>query len=137
MDDFVQFVLDPEKVPKPSTLSEMIQREIEAIFKLVDENQDGVISEAELHKAINAGIDSTVQRADVSEVMKALDLDKDGYIDLSEFRSFMENQITDGVLLSGNESMHELESHLKKFDVDGKGWLTIPETRYQQIPEQE
>lgn len=105
------------------TIEDKIKLEIETLFHRLDLNGDGTLSEEELFKGLNASSHNKHSPAQVKEIMKMLDKDKNGSIDKEEFYEFMMEQIKNDIL-SAEDEMEDLRQRFIQYDLDGNGWLS-------------
>ena len=111
------------------SLEDRLKQEVDAVFRRVDADGNGFITEEELYTGVNTVCGGILTRAEAKKVMTDLDIDLDGYIDLEEFRQFMLTQLLNGIV-SAEDTMQDLYVLLKHHDIAGKGWLTPSETTY-------
>ncbi|XP_053381746.1 calmodulin-A-like [Mercenaria mercenaria] len=102
--------------------------EIRELFRLFDTNNDKSISAQELGKAMKFLGMSPAQQ-EVSDAMRALDVNGNGRIEFQEFYSFMHaemSKISDGDFTNKEEV---IRSAFRTFDKDGNGFIDANELR--------
>lgn len=127
--------------------------DVEKVFNKFDTDGDHKISSAELGAVLNS-LGATASSEEVARVMSEMDADRDGYIDLDEFKSFNRPGDSDekelkeafdlydkdkngmisaeelhSVLCSLGEkcSVQDCERMISSFDVDGDGFINFQE----------
>jgi len=92
------------------------------IFKAIDKNGDGKLSKEEILDGYDKYMGKSIDKDDVEKMFEAVDTDKSGFIDYSEF-----------VLASMNEknllTNEKLQSAFKMFDKDGSGYISSTEIK--------
>ncbi len=111
---------------KGASIDSQIEFELETLFKRLDVDKDGVLSEEELFKAMNASSHNKYTVADIKEVMRMLDNDGNGKLDKDEFLEFMLGQVKLDII-SAEDEMEDLRAKFKQYDLDGNGWLSPAE----------
>ncbi|XP_071803208.1 neo-calmodulin-like [Asterias amurensis] len=92
----------------------------DAAFALFDADKDGKVSKSEFGAALKKlGRDPT--ELQLTELMKQVDKDANGFIDKNEFYQMMEAQ-------KGKEKQNMQEA-FKKFDKDGNGYISKSELK--------
>ena len=98
--------------------------QIRQIFESLDENGDGVLSKEELVKGMDLLIKRTGKQTgsyqDVDELIKKIDLNGDGQVDIKEFIAAMIN-------LKDANNGNFLKQAFDLFDIDGNGQITKKE----------
>ena len=97
-------------------------------FESVDITKSGEIDEIDLGKVLvdiskNLGGDPPTQE-DINEVMKHLDADRSGTIDLNEFMDLMNNKLKE------QQEGQELLETFQVFDKDADGQISAEDLRY-------
>ncbi|NP_001334783.1 Probable calcium-binding protein CML16 [Zea mays] len=98
--------------------------EMQRVFCRIDADGDGRISASELAavtRAISPPASSSHGRREVAAMMDELDTDRDGFVDLGEFRAF---HARGG---GGVDDDAELRAAFDVYDVDGDGRVTAAE----------
>ena len=98
--------------------------EMQRVFARIDADGDGRISPSELaavSRAISPPSSSSHGRREVAAMMDELDTDRDGFVDLGEFKAF---HARGG---GGDELDAELRAAFDVYDVDGDGRITAAE----------
>ncbi|GAA0185714.1 calmodulin-related [Lithospermum erythrorhizon] len=94
--------------------------EVEKVFQRFDRNGDGRISADELKDVLKA-LGSTSSPEDISLMMQEIDIDKDGYINLKEFSSFIKpKESSDG-------GINELKEAFDMYDENHNGLISANE----------
>ena len=91
-------------------------------FKSFDLNLDGKLSTDELFEGLRHISGEEEAEAEVYQIMQSADLDKNGYIDYSEFVAATMNQ-------RKMLSRKNLEHTFATFDTDGSGKLSLEEVK--------
>lgn len=126
---YIHGIQQPKEIRmKEMSVEDKIQIEIEALFDRLDENHNGVISEDELYKAMNASSHGKHSMTEVKEIMKVLDKDNNLTVDRQEFMSFMLEQIKKDII-SAEDEMEDLRKSFVQYDLDGNGWLSPTEIK--------
>lgn len=92
------------------------------IFKAIDKNGDGKLSKEEILEGYDKFFGKAMDKEDVLRMFDAVDIDKSGFIDYSEFVVAAMNEkqlLTDEKLLSA----------FKMFDKDGSGFISAAEIK--------
>ena len=98
--------------------------EMQRVFARIDADGDGRISPSELaavSRAISPPSSSSHGRREVAAMMDELDTNRDGFVDLGEFKAF---HARGG---GGDELDAELDAAFDVYDVDGDGRITAAE----------
>lgn len=66
-------------------LSKAEKENLAKIFKAIDKNGDGKLSKEEIMDGYDAFFGKTLDKNDIEKMFDAVDIDKSGYIDYSEF----------------------------------------------------
>jgi len=92
------------------------------IFKAIDKNGDGKLSKEEILEGYDLFFGKNLDKVDIEKMFDAVDIDRSGYIDYSEF-----------VIASMNEKQlltnEKLQSAFKMFDKDGSGLISAEEIK--------
>ncbi|KAF8398937.1 hypothetical protein HHK36_014802 [Tetracentron sinense] len=114
----------PREIPIESTSSPVISRtqdeELEHVFKKFDVNGDGKISWTELG-LIMGSLGHSATEDELRKMVKEVDSDGDGFIDLNEFIELNTNGV-DSVKV-----LEDLRNAFLIFDVDGNGSISPEE----------
>ncbi|CAK9156157.1 unnamed protein product [Ilex paraguariensis] len=94
--------------------------EVNQVFNRFDVNGDGKISATELSDVMKA-LGSDTSADELSCMMSEIDTDKDGFINLQEFASFLKTSQNDDVW------MKELRDAFELYDQDKDGVITAAE----------
>ncbi|KAJ7942882.1 Calcium-binding protein [Quillaja saponaria] len=97
-----------------------IVAELEQVFKRFDVNGDGRISSSELG-SIMGSLGQPATEEELQGMIREVDADGDGYIDLNEFIELN----TKGV--DSDEVLENLKDAFSVFDIDGNGSITAEE----------
>ena len=107
--------------PQAAVSSAADDAEMQRVFARIDADGDGRISPSELaavSRAISPPSSSSHGRREVAAMMDELDTDRDGFVDLGEFKAF---HARGG---GGDELDAELRAAFDVYDVDGDGRIT-------------
>lgn len=132
-----------------------LTNQLQQVFKFFDGNGDGKISPAELRRAlVNLGHDKSTVGKEAERMVREMDSDGDGFIDLDEFMKVMdsvekEDNLVDAFsvfdcdknglispqelkrvlvrLGSSNCSLRECKKMIKGVDKDGDGFISFQE----------
>lgn len=100
-------------------VQERINIDIERMFLRADTDKNGLISETEFYYAINASLNRKIPLSDAKQLAKLIDIDKDGYINIQEFKLFMNDQLRTDILSSLDCSL-DMQYYLTLYDIDNK-----------------
>jgi calcium-binding protein CML len=101
--------------------------EMQRVFSRIDADGDGRISPSELaavSRAISPPASSSHGRREVAAMMDELDTDRDGFVDLGEFRAFHARGVGGG---GDDGDDAELRAAFAVYDADGDGRITAAE----------
>ena len=101
-------------------LTDEQRKEYEDMFYLFDKNGDGRISTAELGEVMSS-LGQMVTEAELMDMVKCVDKDGNGTIELEEFLNMMANKV--------DISPEELHQAFNAFDKDGNGLISREELR--------
>ena len=110
--------------PQAAVSSAADDAETQRVFARIDADGDGRISPSELaavSRAISPPSSSSHGRREVAAMMDELDTNRDGFVDLGEFKAF---HARGG---GGDELDAELRAAFDVYDVDGDGRITAAE----------
>ncbi|XP_039139041.1 probable calcium-binding protein CML23 [Dioscorea cayenensis subsp. rotundata] len=101
-----------------------LPNQLKQVFNLIDSNGDGKISPLELKQVLQSlGYDKSIAAREAEGMVKEMDSDGDGFIDLEEF---MKVVAKDGDYKKLNE---ELMQAFLVFDIDKNGFISAKELR--------
>ena len=66
-------------------MSKAEKENLAKIFKAIDKNGDGKLSKEEIFDGYETFFGKDLEKADIEKMFDAVDIDKSGYIDYSEF----------------------------------------------------
>jgi Ca2+-binding EF-hand superfamily protein len=113
---------DQEVRKRNLDITQQLEEEIEKLFKLFDLNGDGWMSEDEISQAFKAyGI--VLPPQEVQSIIRKMDINRDGKIQYSEFRSVMEDTIKKDIL-NNEDHMQDLRQKFIEADIMKLGYLT-------------
>ncbi|KAG8391686.1 hypothetical protein BUALT_Bualt01G0213100 [Buddleja alternifolia] len=112
-----------------SCLSSSLTAQLNQVFNLIDTNGDGKLSSFELKRVLISLGHGKAEAAKEAEVMvREMDCDGDGFVDLDEFMSVMESDQN-----QDSENGIYMESHImdafRVFDVDNNGLISAEELK--------
>ena len=103
-------------------LSKQEKENLARIFKAIDKNGDGKLSKEEILEGYDQFFGKHLDKEEVEKMFDAVDIDKSGFIDYSEF-----------VIAAMNEKQlltnEKLQSAFKMFDKDGSGLISAAEIK--------
>ncbi|KAI8538715.1 hypothetical protein RHMOL_Rhmol09G0125600 [Rhododendron molle] len=103
-----------------SSLNAQIAEELKLVFKKFDANDDGKISASEL-ASILGSLGYVATPDEISAMIREVDADGDGHIDLDEFIELNTKDV------DSDEIMENLREAFSVFDVDGSGSISAEE----------
>ena len=113
----------PGKPLKESKINEMKNE-----FLKLDIDGDGSISLEELGKILRSMKGKLkVSEEEIEKVLKEIDKDKDGYIDVKEYFANMENSTSKNLIHRALVQRSKARKAFEKFDKDGSGFITTEE----------
>ena len=101
--------------------SKKLRKKLKEAFKDIDKNADGTISKSELEKYLSK---KNMSKNQVDELVRKMDLDQDGIIDLKEFTYHYIESIID---VNYNKSLKEAFDNADK---DKDGFIGMDEAKY-------
>jgi calcium-dependent protein kinase len=103
-------------------LSKQEKENLARIFKAIDKNGDGKLSKEEILEGYDLFFGKHLDKDEVEKMFDAVDIDRSGFIDYSEF-----------VIAAMNEKQlltnEKLQSAFKMFDKDGSGMISAVEIK--------
>ena len=113
----------PGKPLKDSKINEMKNE-----FLKLDIDGDGSISLEELGKILRSMKGKLkVSEEEIQKVLKEIDKDNDGYIDVKEYFANMENSTSKNLIHRALVQRSKARKAFEKFDKDGSGFITTEE----------
>ena len=113
----------PGKPLKESKINEMKNE-----FLKLDIDGDGSISLEELGKILRSMKGKLkVSEEEIEKVLKEIDKDKDGYIDVKEYFANMENSTSKNLIHRALVQRSKARKAFEKFDKDESGFITTEE----------
>ncbi|KAM0022194.1 putative protein kinase CAMK-CDPK family [Helianthus debilis subsp. tardiflorus] len=111
-----------------STLDEEELSDLKDQFYAIDVDKNGAISLEEMKEALAKDLPWKLKESRVLEILKAMDSNKDGFVDFMEFvaATLHVHQLEDQ---DSEKWLHLSQSAFEKFDVDGDGYITPKELR--------
>ena len=103
-------------------LTKSEKENIGKIFKAIDKNGDGKLSKEEILDGYDQFFGKLQDKVEIEKMFDAVDIDKSGFIDYSEFVVAAMNEKN----LLTNE---KLQSAFKMFDKDGSGFISSDEIK--------
>ena len=103
-------------------LTKSEKENIGKIFKAIDKNGDGKLSKEEILEGYDLFFGKNKDKVDIEKMFDAVDIDKSGFIDYSEFVVATMNEKN----LLSNE---KLQSAFKMFDKDNSGFISSEEIK--------
>lgn len=111
---------DQSQPPSPNASRAQIEEELKQVFKKFDANDDGKISASELASMLSSlGYAATAD--EISAMIREVDSDGDGHIDLDEFIELNTKDI------DSEEVLENLKEAFSVFDVDKNGSISAEE----------
>ncbi len=98
----------------------MANKRYDEAFALFDSDKDGKVSKAEFGAALKK-LGRALNDKELTELMKKVDKDENGYVDKNEFYQMMEAQ-------KANEKIN-LKAAFNQFDKDGNGFISNSELK--------
>ena len=109
-------------------LKEAKIKEMQAEFLNLDADGDGNITVEELGNVLRSMMGKLkVSEEDIAKVLKEVDSDGDGTIDLKEYFSNMENSNSKNIIHRALVQRSKARKAFEKFDKDGSGYITTDE----------
>lgn len=105
--------------------SQGLLKELSEAFEFFDLNRDGKLSLKELCTVVRS-LGEEVKEEDLQQLIKGVDIDGDGLLDLSEFID-LNTQASCSSAESENAENHALVEAFNKFDVDKDGFISSEE----------
>ncbi|KAL3535893.1 hypothetical protein ACH5RR_004354 [Cinchona calisaya] len=117
-----------KKVEKRSAYNNNKVHELRSVFATFDKNSDGYITEQELRDSLNS-IGMGMTEKEIADMMKKVDSDGDGLIDLDEFCESFDSLLLGGGEMSEEQELEEgdLKEAFGVFDGDKDGLITVKE----------
>ncbi|KAL6969999.1 putative calcium-binding protein cml25 [Sarracenia purpurea var. burkii] len=108
-------------IPRSPSLSRaQIEEELKHVFKKFDVNGDGKISSSELGSILGS-LGYTAERDEIEMMIREVDADGDGFIDLDEFIELNTRDI------DSDELLENLKEAFSVFDIDKNGSISADE----------
>ena len=109
-------------------LKEAKIKEMQEEFLNLDADGDGNITVEELGNVLRSMMGKLkVSEEDIAKVIKEVDLDGDGTIDLKEYFANMENSNSKNIIHRALVQRSKARKAFEKFDKDGSGYITTDE----------
>lgn len=106
-------------------IEEDMRREIQTLFSQFDANGDGFVTADEIFKSMMA-LGQRITIDDAAEMIKKVDNNGDGKVDLREFTELMMPKMKEE-LLHQEDSMEDLRAQFLDADIDHSGTLSVDE----------
>nr|XP_043626831.1 calmodulin-like [Erigeron canadensis] len=105
-----------------------VSSQLKQVFKFFDIDGDGKISQVELtHVLLTFGQDETKATIEAQGILKEVDFNGDGFIDLDEFMTIMDDPKPVFASLKGNNGDDDLRNAFMVFDSDKNGLISAKE----------
>ena len=125
---YLQEVRIKSKMAPGKPLKESKIQEMKNEFLKLDIDGDGSISVQELGNILRSMKGKLkVSEEEIEKVLKEIDNDKDGYIDVKEYFANMENSTSKNLIHRALVQRSKARKAFEKFDKDGSGYVTIDE----------
>ena len=116
------------KMAPGKALNEAKIQEMKEEFLNLDADGDGTITVEELGKVLRSMMAKLkVSEGDITKVLKDIDQDGDGAIDLKEYFNNMENSTSKNLIHRALVQRSKARKSFEKFDKDGSGFVTTDE----------
>ncbi|MCD7448382.1 Calmodulin-like protein 3 [Datura stramonium] len=100
----------------------MDSEELKRVFHMFDRNGDGRITKKELNDSLeNMGI--FMSDSDLAQMIKKIDVNGDGYIDIDEFGALYET------IMEERDEEEDIREAFNVFDQNGDGFITVDELK--------
>jgi Ca2+-binding EF-hand superfamily protein len=103
-------------------ISSSTHSEIEELFGFFDRDKDGFIDEKELEQAFRA-YNQTPSPHELRDILRTMDTNRNGKIELGEFKQAMEVKIKDDIMKS-EDSLQDLRQKFVRADYNRLGYLS-------------
>lgn len=122
---------DKRRLEVVSDLPDGVVKDLVEAFKMFDRNGDGKISSVELGTVLRS-LGESLTEAELEQMIKVVDADGDGEIDLQEFVNLHSDSERGGVVSEivsgqGGDVREALQSAFEVFDSDKDGFISAPE----------
>ncbi|KAH6828985.1 hypothetical protein C2S53_012169 [Perilla frutescens var. hirtella] len=104
--------------------------QLKQVFKLIDTNGDGKISPLELKQVlVSLGHEKAEAAEEAEGIVREMDCDGDGFVDLDEFMIVMGSSDESEDLENGISGESVIMAAFKVFDADGNGLISAKELK--------